>query len=142
MNARDEPVRVVMEIDAGVESETIAESESFQLCRKIFRVRHRRVIYEDGDNGNAALQSARYFESDKIRRIIDPAVRCITASGPIRSNYRHDDFGALQRLLDMFAEINAVRNGIEIHEDIAFAEFGLEAVIKPAGHWTRVLPPI
>src|SRR5438874_8838037 len=114
-----------MEVDPGIKRETIAKGQSFQLSWKTLRVRHRRVIDEDGNNRNAGLQSARYFEPDKIRRVVDPAARLIVRSRPVRPDDGDDDLRAPQSALDVFAKIDAVRNGIEIHEDGVFAELRL-----------------
>ena len=103
MNAGDQPVRVVVKVDPGIEREAIAKGESFQLWRKTLGVRHRRVVDQDRNNRNAALQSAGYFEPNKsvgssIRRFA-----WIAASAPFRSDDRDDHFGALQGCLDVLS---------------------------------------
>src|SRR5947207_12166384 len=114
-----------MEVDPGIEREAIAKGESFQLSWKTLRVRHRRVVDEDGNDRNAGLQSARYFEPDKIRWVVDPSARLIVRSRPVRPDDGDDDLRAPQSALDVFAKIHAVRDGIEIHEDSIFAKLRL-----------------
>ena len=121
----NQPVRVVMEIDPGIEREAIAKGQSFQLWRKALRVRHRRVVDEDGNDRNAGLQGARDFEPDKIRWVVDPAVGLVFRSRPVWPDDGHDHLRAAQRVFDVFAKIDAVGNGIEIHEDGVFAELRL-----------------
>ena len=142
MNSGDQPIRVMMKINAGIEREPIAKGESFEFSGKTLRFRHRRVVYQDRDNRDAILQGARHFEPNEIGRIVDPPVGRIAAASPFRSDDGHDDLGALQGCLDVFAEIDAVWNGIEIHEDRAFAELGLETIVKPARDWAGILPAI
>lgn len=100
----DQPVRVVMKVDAGIEREAVAKGESFQLWRKTLGVRHRRVVDKNGNDGNARLQSARYFESDKIRRVVDPAAGLIVRSRPVWPDDGHDNLRAPQSVFDVVRE--------------------------------------
>ena len=142
MNPGDEPVGVVMKIDAGVEREAVAESESFQLRRQIFCLGHWRVVDQHRNDRDPSFQRARHFKPDEIGRVVDATIQRFLTAAPFRTDDRNDDLRALQRLLDVFAEIDAVRDGIEIHEDAAFAELGLEPIVKPAGDWAGILPAI
>lgn len=141
MNARDKPVRVVMKIDPGIESESIPKGESFDLGRKRFCFRHRRIVYQNRNKGNAMLQGGRYLEPNKIRRIINATAGLIIFSQPLRSDDGHHNLGALQRLFDVLSKIYTVGDRIEIHEDTAFAKLGLQPIVKAPGNglesWRR-----
>src|SRR6266404_7530848 len=132
----------MMKVDAGVECEAIAEGEPFQFRRQILGLGHRCVVDENGDDRNAILQRARHFEPDEIGRVIDATVRQFLTAGPLRADDGDYDLGALQRMLDVFPEIDSVRNLIEMHEDAAFAELGLEPIVKTASDRAGILPAI
>ena len=124
---------MVVKVDADIEAEPISKSECFDILRKLFRSWHLSVAHQDRNNRKLVLQSVSDLETNKIRWVVDSPFAMLPSSYPVRPDYRDQNFGLTDDLFDVFPKIDAVRNGIEVHENLVPSEFRLKPVIQPSG---------
>ena len=124
----------MMKIDPNIQSQTVPESQSFNVLWKFFRSRHLGVADQDWNNRELALQGVTDFEPHKIIGFVNTPTLVFALAYPIRSNNRHQNLRATDYLFDVIAKIDAVRDRIEIHENIAATELCLKSVVQAAGN--------
>src|SRR5204863_2014419 len=102
---------VMMKIDPNIQSQTVPESQSFNVLWKFFRSRHLGVADQDWNNRELALQGVTDFEPHKIIGFVNTPTLVFALAYPIRSNNRHQNLRATDYLFDVIAKIDAY--GIE-----------------------------
>src|SRR5438045_9559453 len=88
------------------------------------------------------IQSISYHQTNEVSWIVDPARSVRLFSKPMRANYRDYQFGSLNHLLYVLAEIRSRWNGIKIHEDVLLPELRLQPVINPTSYGQRIFSPV
>ncbi len=83
-NTRNQPIGVMMKIDTRIENERVAKGQTLEICREILHLWHRRIIDQYRNNRDPTLQGSGNFESNKIRRIVNPAIAFTPAAEPSR----------------------------------------------------------
>ena len=122
---------MVMKVDSGIEIDRISESQSFDLLWKLLRFWHARVTDQHRNDRKLALQGVSDLKTNEIARIINSTNFSLTTK-PICSDYSDDKLGAVNHVFDMIAKIDAVRNGVEVHEYVPSPKLRLETIIKPS----------
>src|SRR3954462_6033068 len=131
----------MMKIDPGVENEGVAKGKSRHIARELFAFRHRGVIDQDRNNGNAAFESRLYFKPDEVSAVVK-AAHPVARFAPMRSDNDDESFGLLERRRDVFAEIDSVRDRIEIHKDAGLPKLALQPVVQTSRDRRRIFAAI
>src|SRR5438045_4714342 len=122
----------MMKINTFIENERVAKGQTLEIGREILHLWHRRIIDQYRNNRDPTLQGSGDFESNKIRRVVDPAIALTATAEPSRTDDCDNNSGAFQCLLDLFPKVHAVRDGIDVHKDISLTEIGLQTPVEPA----------
>src|SRR6476619_3788989 len=106
----------MMKIDPGIENERVAKGQSLDIGRELFAFRHRGVGHQDRDNGDAAFEGRLYFEPDEVIAVLE-AAHPVARFAPMRADNDDESAGLFERLPNVLAKIDSVRNRIKVHED-------------------------
>src|SRR4029434_10013970 len=106
----DQPIGVIVKINARIQGQSITEREPLERWRQRIWSRHRRVVYQQRNNWNAATGSVFEFQTNNVDRIIDSARSVALFAEPARPDDGNHQTRALDCFLDLLPEIDARRN--------------------------------
>ena len=106
----DQPIGVIVKIDAGVEWQRVSECEPLERRRQRIRPRHGRVVDEQRNNRNVAAGGVLKFQTNNVDRIINSARSIALLTEPARPDDGDYQTRALNCLFDLLPEINSWRN--------------------------------
>ena len=97
MDCPDEPVHVLVKVRIGTELHSVLERELPEAGRKLFRPRHGSSPQQNRNDGRTCRQRHLDLNSDRIGRIIEPALAIgIRGSEPGLPDDHHHDVAAVR----------------------------------------------
>ena len=105
--------------------------------------RHSCSADQNWDNWNLAFEGCLNFQANKVGGIVEPPLApTIGGVHPSYPNQSDQNIAGSDALVDYIHKVLAHRNGIDIHEDLPFAEVPDQVVIKASGIAAAILTPI
>lgn len=109
----------------------IAGRKLCERLRKPFRRGHAGAAHQRRDNSDIPLQRRSNLHAHKIVGLFQAtAALSIRGSEPLPANERDQNVARADRLCDGLDEVFTEIDGIDVHEDIGFAEMRAQAVVK------------
>ncbi len=135
-------------VDVGVEVlmpelEPVTHREPGDLLGQLFGSGHRAAADQGRNHADIAAQSRTNLEPHVVPRAVDSSTPLLVRSAePVRTHDGNHDITAADCLINVFAEIDAQRNRIDVHEDMVRPEPLHKPVVDPARSIPRVVPAV
>jgi hypothetical protein len=107
---------VLIEIAPGIDLQTVTVDQFLQAIGKLIGVGHRSAFHQDRNDRYPVAQRRLDFDTDWIRRVVDPAPSS-SRSKPTFADDNESDICPSKYAIDMFSEIDANWNVIDIPKD-------------------------
>src|SRR5271170_7649307 len=96
-------------------------------------MRHARIMYQDGDNGDVASERRSDFQAHEVVVVVEAAFSICTGDGrPLRSDDGQKDTAAGDVVVDGFAEVEARSNAGDGHKNRVIAKDTNKVVKEPS----------
>ena len=112
-----------------------------QIFRQLFRFGHLGSLYQDGYDGNVAIQRRRDLDAYQVSRAVD-ARRGAAYADPTASDDRKEYGGTVEPDLDLFAEIQSGQYGRDIDKDLFTGKFACQVAMQTSGLSRGILAAI
>ncbi len=138
----DQAFHVVIEVASGIDFHGIAKREFLQARWQVGRLWHARVVDKHGNQRNSSLQRRLDLHPDRIALVVDSRLTGLRLAKPSLADHDQQDIALQQSPPDMFAEVGAERNIVDIDEHGLFAVMRNQPIKNTAGHSRRIRPAI
>jgi hypothetical protein len=110
----DQAIDMMIKIPAAVDCYGVPKRELSDAFRKLSRLRHPGIAYENRDDWNFSVQRDFKLDSDGIRLVVDSRLRTLAAAEPSRPEHDEDRVGFRESVGDLIPEIDAGPDIVDI----------------------------
>jgi hypothetical protein len=98
---------------------------------------------QDGDHADVAFQRGVDLHPDDVVGVVEPPTAVLVGGAdPVWADDCQQHLAGADRLGDDFGEVDAERDGVDVHEDLVVTESVGEPVVQPTGQAAGFLPPV
>ncbi len=121
----------------------VAHRQLFEIRRQLLGLRQFGIVEQHRDHRNVAGQRGGDLDPHKVVFIVEPALAVLIEDcGPVRTDHGKQDVAFRDFVAQHFDEIQAERNGVDIHEQKVAAELPLQPVAQAPGMTGTVVTAI
>ena len=138
-----QPGDVVIEVRRRPHEDRIAGDQVTQRLGQFVRRGHLHVVEKHRDQRNVAVQGRLDLDADRVVRMVQPAPPLTVGHGePGLADHGHQEVAGPDRVLQVLAEIDAIRNRIDIQKNFAIGELLSQPIVDHASGISAVVASV
>ena len=111
----------------------VAQSQFLEVIRKLVGLWNPSALQQDRDHGDAALQRRPNLDAHEVIGVVQaPMTLFVARIEPVRTDNRKEHVALRNLLNEHFVEIDAERDGVNVHKQEIAAELPLQVVVYSA----------
>jgi hypothetical protein len=128
------PVHVVAEIPSGAHFGGVSVSKRAHPLGQLLLHRHQRPADQHRNDEDLALEGRQDLDANKIRRVVQPTLAALGSLRvanvePLLPDDGQQDVALPNGLVEVFAEIDAERNGVDVQKNVVASEMRFQPVV-------------